>query len=310
MRASVRNSENGFTLVELLVVIGIIAVLIGILLPALSRARENANQVACTANLRTMGQAIFIYVGDNNGTLPIGNVLKGQIITAGYWSNTYTGDSTDWTVLLSTELYKDAPNPYNGVYLSPNPHGTRAMFDCPTAPQTINSVQGLTDYSTNPRIMPLLSMPDGISGSSPPYTPTYLRPYKLAHIKRSSDIAMIFDGSGYVNGGNWLGAYTTAAGMDNFGIQSKTFMTDWYSIAGIRESAATPIDTTGGFGLQPFTPADYNADTQANVQNIRFRHAGNTQANALMADGHVQSFSYNPRSHTTNMLEGNINVNK
>jgi prepilin-type processing-associated H-X9-DG protein len=56
--------------VELLVVIAIIAVIMGILLPAVSRAREQANQVTCLSNLRQLGMAFILYCQDNQGWMP------------------------------------------------------------------------------------------------------------------------------------------------------------------------------------------------------------------------------------------------
>ncbi len=58
-----------FTLIELLVVISVISLLMAILLPALSRAREQGRITSCMANLRSIGQGIFLYAHDNDGKL-------------------------------------------------------------------------------------------------------------------------------------------------------------------------------------------------------------------------------------------------
>src|SRR5262245_18554519 len=111
-RPPTRSATRGFTLVELLVVIGIIAVLIGILLPALGRARAASRSVACMANLRSIGQAVFMYAAKNNNSLPYG-----------YWNGYSVGDGSTgwdgtkaakWPALLMTALNPKFDPTFNG----------------------------------------------------------------------------------------------------------------------------------------------------------------------------------------------------
>lgn len=68
-----KSRRRAFTLVELLVVIGIVALLIALLFPVFSKAREQAYRTKCLANLRTIGQASFVYANNNRDRLPNGN---------------------------------------------------------------------------------------------------------------------------------------------------------------------------------------------------------------------------------------------
>src|SRR5947207_15363140 len=73
MKRKLSERRSGFSLVELLVVIGIIGILIGLLLPSLTQARSKANNVQCKSNLRQLGVMLQTYVNDNHGWLfPVG----------------------------------------------------------------------------------------------------------------------------------------------------------------------------------------------------------------------------------------------
>src|SRR4051812_7787192 len=70
-------TRRGFTLVELLVVIGIIALLISILLPSLAAAREQGNAIKCLSNVRQLSHAFIMYTNENKGKLPYPTASRG-----------------------------------------------------------------------------------------------------------------------------------------------------------------------------------------------------------------------------------------
>src|SRR5262245_19244357 len=83
-----KRTVRAFTLVELLVVIGIIAVLISILLPTISRARQQAASTQCQSNMRQCGLVFFMYANENKGFLPpctVNSVAK--IPNSGAWAD-------------------------------------------------------------------------------------------------------------------------------------------------------------------------------------------------------------------------------
>ena len=82
-KAAVHGIKAGFTLVELLVVISIIALLVSILLPALKNARDQADRVVCKSHLHQVGLGVLMYASDNEEKLSIGNFFNYPIANYG-----------------------------------------------------------------------------------------------------------------------------------------------------------------------------------------------------------------------------------
>jgi prepilin-type N-terminal cleavage/methylation domain-containing protein/prepilin-type processing-associated H-X9-DG protein len=124
-RSASPQRARGFTLVELLVVIGIIALLISILLPSLNAAREQARMAKCLSNLQQLGLAAVMYTQNNKGYILPADINAGGPIVDPTFGRTW---SDTWATILVADKYVPYPRGLDPT----TPPGLDNIFGCPS----------------------------------------------------------------------------------------------------------------------------------------------------------------------------------
>jgi prepilin-type N-terminal cleavage/methylation domain-containing protein len=292
--ARLNNYRSAFTLVELLVVIGIISLLISVLLPALNKARQQANLIDCQSRLRQMGQALNIYTAENNGLLPYSDVRYDPTVSTPWLAGTAPPSSAEfswyWDFTLSQEIQANILGPDRLV------HNLSPIF---RDVDTIDATYGryVNHYTCNPRIFhdnyEAETLQDGTAISA-----QYVKNPKLSNIKPSTAF-LFWDSPQIVDWGPGNVAYEQATEID---ANTLTFGT--YLFLGTTTSVSYNRPMEPGGVVQNFNASickaqeiKYNVDQGGAptpiadyfVSFMRFRHLNNTTLNALCVDGHVET---------------------
>jgi prepilin-type N-terminal cleavage/methylation domain-containing protein/prepilin-type processing-associated H-X9-DG protein len=298
--------KHGFTLVELLVVIGIIALLVGILLPALGRARGQANSLWCMSNQRQIGIAMVAYTQANGGRLPLY-----------YWDGTASPTTnfgaTDWGWLILPYIKGGSSGNYNGqdpgalwaLYKDKDtvsgtyvPASSTAPFPAydPERVQTYGVLTALFRFAPG-SLRSNLTAPE--SQAQPGPQDDGMVPFKLEQIKRPGEIIMLMDAAQIGNQGlvgtSLTGTWAADADLNYIqGANDQISTHDMYmGLAQVYSKA--PSGPDAGLNKDYATYNDMYGDVGPNNacgNDMRFRHINNTQANALFCDGHVEAFHY------------------
>ena len=291
------GGRPGFTLVELLVVIGIIALLIGILLPTLTQARSSSRSTVCLSNLRQIGTGLNLYADANDGVLVPG------------FDQRYSGGKgwfTDWALRLSHLLDPSAPADYDEVWAI-TPHvsggskwapGTRVLAERPRGLDfllcpDVGDGTGWKHYAPHPRLMPWMSTYDHATSSAT--AGRNLKVYKLAAVKEPAQKLLIADA-----------VISTGSRLDTFGVEYTASATlgslDDHANKSAPALFRPEADRTAGYYDRSVHGGE-NKDipwlgATRFLGDLRFRHGTDAKredgyrgaaCNILYADGHAQA---------------------
>jgi prepilin-type N-terminal cleavage/methylation domain-containing protein/prepilin-type processing-associated H-X9-DG protein len=150
-----KRLRNAFTLVELLIVIGIIALLLALLLTSASAARNQANRLHCAANLRAVGQVMFVYAADNRGLVPRDYLYE----------ENYLAGHIFWGEAFGPYFNKSFPSLHPDISIARDDRLGPACekivsYQCPANPNPDQPV----DFVSNGW---MIGAPSALSGSSP-----------------------------------------------------------------------------------------------------------------------------------------------